>query len=183
MQPDRAVFDVTKLPAVEFALSLGLPSAPQLRFLKRRAGSIAPHRDEPDERPGYSATVEAAVAAKGVDSEAMAVYGHIVSDANVPEHYDGVNCSRHRLDSPCLPAQEEEDFLTVKHKHVLSADMGEDTTTGPTPDDEILLPGKKKKRKLRIDPGKASGQRVVFDEGGEAQAPLAALALGVEDEG
>ena len=37
LQPDRAVFDVTQLPASEYALSLGLSTAPKLRFL-RKAG-------------------------------------------------------------------------------------------------------------------------------------------------
>ena len=37
LQPDRAVFDVTRLPAAEYALSLGLSTAPKLRFL-RKAG-------------------------------------------------------------------------------------------------------------------------------------------------
>ena len=35
LQPARDIFDVSKLPVAEFALSLGLPSAPKLRFLKR----------------------------------------------------------------------------------------------------------------------------------------------------
>ncbi len=35
LQPNKAVFDVHALPAPEFALSLGLSSAPQLRFLRR----------------------------------------------------------------------------------------------------------------------------------------------------
>ena len=36
LQPNRAVFgDVAALPAAGLALSLGLSSAPQLRFLKR----------------------------------------------------------------------------------------------------------------------------------------------------
>ena len=35
LQPDKTVFDVTKLPAAEFAFSMGLPTAPKLRFLKR----------------------------------------------------------------------------------------------------------------------------------------------------
>ena len=35
LQPNRAVFDVAALPAAEYAYSLGLPTAPKLRFLKR----------------------------------------------------------------------------------------------------------------------------------------------------
>ncbi len=35
LQPNKAVFDVASLPAAEYAASLGLASAPRLRFLKR----------------------------------------------------------------------------------------------------------------------------------------------------
>ena len=41
LQPNRAVFDVAALPAAAFALSLGLPTAPQLRFLDRAARKAA----------------------------------------------------------------------------------------------------------------------------------------------
>lgn len=34
LQPNHDVFDVQKLPAAEYALSIGLPTAPKLRFLK-----------------------------------------------------------------------------------------------------------------------------------------------------
>ncbi|DBB17176.1 TPA: hypothetical protein ACH3X3_014243 [Trebouxia sp. C0006] len=34
LQPNHAIFDVQKLPAAEYALSIGLPTAPKLRFLK-----------------------------------------------------------------------------------------------------------------------------------------------------
>ncbi|EFN51307.1 hypothetical protein CHLNCDRAFT_28229, partial [Chlorella variabilis] len=35
LQPNRKVFDVTQLPAAEFAYSMGLPTAPKLRFLSK----------------------------------------------------------------------------------------------------------------------------------------------------
>lgn len=42
LQPNHDVFDVQKLPAAEYALSLGLPTAPKLRFLKH-AGKQVKH--------------------------------------------------------------------------------------------------------------------------------------------
>ena len=39
LQPNRRVFDVTQLPAAEYAYSMGLPTAPKLRFLKK-AGEL-----------------------------------------------------------------------------------------------------------------------------------------------
>ena len=44
LQPNKAVFDASALPAAEYALSLGLTSVPKLRFLKRhgpRKGAAA----------------------------------------------------------------------------------------------------------------------------------------------
>lgn len=40
LQPNHAVFDVQKLPAAEYALSLGLPTAPKLRFLKNAGKQV-----------------------------------------------------------------------------------------------------------------------------------------------
>ncbi|KAK9832102.1 hypothetical protein WJX81_007052 [Elliptochloris bilobata] len=104
LQPDRKVFDVAALPAAQYALSLGLPSAPQLRFLDHDAGE------------GGS---------NGGD-----VHG-----------------------TGAAPAPAEEDDVR-----------------------------RRKKRRLRIQPGRASGSRVVFDEGGAPLPPLAQLAV-VRDDG
>lgn len=41
LQPNKAVFDVAALPAAEYAASLGLASAPRLRFLKRVSAQAA----------------------------------------------------------------------------------------------------------------------------------------------
>ena len=40
LQPNHAIFDVQKLPAAEFALSIGLPTAPKLRFLKNAGKQV-----------------------------------------------------------------------------------------------------------------------------------------------
>jgi len=36
LQSDKTIFDVTKLPAEEFAASMGLPGAPRIKFVKVR---------------------------------------------------------------------------------------------------------------------------------------------------
>ena len=40
LQPNHAIFDVQKLPAAEYALSIGLPTAPKLRFLKHAGKQV-----------------------------------------------------------------------------------------------------------------------------------------------
>ena len=42
LQPNKAVFDASALPAAEFALSMGLTSVPKLRFLKRHGPKKTP---------------------------------------------------------------------------------------------------------------------------------------------
>ena len=46
LQPNHDVFDVQKLPAAEYALSLGLPTAPKLRFLKQAGKQVKQVRPE-----------------------------------------------------------------------------------------------------------------------------------------
>jgi len=42
LQGNKDVFDVTALPADEFAASLGLPNAPQIKFSKKKAKKMTP---------------------------------------------------------------------------------------------------------------------------------------------
>ena len=48
LRSDKSIFDVTKLPHAEFAASLGLPTTPRIRFLKRgvKAGKNIQGSDE-----------------------------------------------------------------------------------------------------------------------------------------
>eukprot|EP00049_Salpingoeca_infusionum_P018497 m.357473 g.357473 ORF g.357473 m.357473 type:complete len:850 (+) comp17855_c0_seq1:1828-4377(+) len=45
LQPDKEVFDVTQLPAAEFAQSIGLPRAPKIKFLKTQNAAKNKSRD------------------------------------------------------------------------------------------------------------------------------------------
>ena len=47
LQSNKKIFDVKKLPTEEYALSLGLPQAPRIRFLKR-IGKKEPSKIEVD---------------------------------------------------------------------------------------------------------------------------------------
>jgi ATP-dependent RNA helicase DDX10/DBP4 len=72
LQPNRAVFDVARLPAADFALSLGLASTPKLRFLKRsQAGAAVAARDTPGRgsRAADSGTSEEGGNGRGAASE------------------------------------------------------------------------------------------------------------------
>ncbi|MEW5308593.1 MAG: hypothetical protein WDW38_000538 [Sanguina aurantia] len=72
LQPNKAVFDVTRLPITEYAHSLGLSSAPKLRFLRKAvAGSASKATDTPAGDAPESRTGKATTAAQGsADSDA-----------------------------------------------------------------------------------------------------------------
>ena len=73
-------------------------------------------------------------------------------------------------------ADEDDDLLVVKRRDVLdSADPAAVAADG-VPLGGVELRGNKKRKRMRIDPGKTSGARTVFDEAGESLQPLALLA-------
>jgi hypothetical protein len=50
LQPNKAIFNVKQLPAEDYAQSLGLLTAPKLRFLKKVSNAIP---DEMSEKVFY----------------------------------------------------------------------------------------------------------------------------------
>ena len=71
---------------------------------------------------------------------------------------------------------DDDDLLVVKRRDVLSDSAAAAADEGGIPLGGVELRGNKKRKKLRIDPGKTSGARTVFDEAGESLQPLALLA-------
>lgn len=70
LHSNKEVFDVTKLPLAEYALSLGLPTTPRVRFLKKKpgaskgsegakqGGSVSSEDEESDDENGEEISVE-----------------------------------------------------------------------------------------------------------------------------
>lgn len=232
LQPDRKVFDVAALPAAQFALSLGLPTAPQLRFLDRaarkaaKAAAAAPGTatwdavaDRANEglRSSYEGAHEAgrtegsgacsseglvaAGAARGIAGRAASKLASPAADVRAAS---GAPAGSVLMEGG-QAAAEEDDFLVVKRRNVLgvgangavgggphdeSGDMdllcskeplsASEAAAAAAPEDAAPAAGpelKRKKKKLRIQPGRASGRRVVFDEDGAVLPPLAQLAV------
>lgn len=71
---------------------------------------------------------------------------------------------------------DDDDLLVVKRRDVLSSSNDAHDAAEGIPLGAVELRGLKKKKKLRIDPGRTSGARTVFDEEGESLQPLALLA-------
>ncbi|KAL0034107.1 hypothetical protein WJX79_009163 [Trebouxia sp. C0005] len=246
LQPNHAVFDVQKLPAAEYALSMGLPTAPKLRFLKNAGKQVKEinigggHQLETrasEPQITASKTAAAAAAHSPVDVQSASS-----ADDSEPELQDFAKQSsphkRRRItdlqpdnskrddserntvsnsQGAPLPAvlqstahtlrpddrrgsghvsspdddddddvdddDVDDDLLVVKRRDVLSDSNAAAAAEGGIPLGGVELRGNKKRKKLRIDPGKTSGARTVFDETGESLQPLALLAKEQLDRG
>ena len=73
--------------------------------------------------------------------------------------------------------EDEDDLLVVKRRDVLdSSNPAAEGADDGIPLGGVELRGNKKRKRVKIDPGKMSGARTVFDEEGESLQPLALLA-------
>ena len=79
-------------------------------------------------------------------------------------------------DAAAVSSDDGDDLLIVKRRDVLSESNAASAAEGGVPLGGVELRGNKKRKKLRIDPGRTSGARTVFDETGESLQPLALLA-------
>jgi len=195
LQPDRRVFDVAALPAAAFALSLGLPTAPQLRFMDRAARKAARGAAAAGVAAGAEAAVEAA-AAGGAGAGARPGDAGAGGAAAAPEPAPAPALSGPaRGGAPGAAASgpaaaeaaagegragdpgagDEDEFLVVKRRDVLGVDEAEPVASAAAP--APAEPAKKKRKRLRIQVGRASAGRQVFDEDGRALPPLAQLAV------
>lgn len=177
LQPNKKVFDVTKLPAAEFALSMGLPTAPKLRFLRRgapaagrrqEAGEEAAARGQrgPDDDDEASSSEEDSDSGSESDKEA--------ADKAMARGGKAENGGRaHGFGAAAdVSGSDDDDLLVVKTRHTY------DDAPGAPEAPLVDAPIAKRKKRLKINPGKTTGTRVVFDDEGKAVAPLELLARG-----
>ncbi|KAL4422731.1 hypothetical protein ABPG75_008928 [Micractinium tetrahymenae] len=204
LQPNRKVFDVTQLPAAEFAYSIGLPTAPKLRFLKRAAGGktkevvvggAAEEQQRPKERQHAAAAAANGRQRNGDDSEEEQQ-----SEAESEEQEGGSSHEESGSEGEQEPRRQgapddaaaapssalavaaggsdgDDDFLVVKKRHSAEGEAeGEDGAAAAA--DAAAAEGgkKKKKKKMKIKPHVGTGNRTVFDEEGQAVDPLELLA-------
>ncbi|GAX85700.1 hypothetical protein CEUSTIGMA_g13114.t1 [Chlamydomonas eustigma] len=246
LQPNKKVFDVTQLPAEEYAQSLGLITAPKLRFLKK----VGKHVQSTN------------IGGRSADIEALLDYGSSPPSSGRAAMTSGRNELKNGITDdeplkPQLPArlqissrsehiqpalrimnkaadnaehdEEEDDLFRVKVQDVFSDEVGAATTAStsfshpatttvmPRHEDDRPSAGDAEdshlyttavtsyhqglqnpvyrnalaaagtsrthqqyagagRKKIRIKAGKATGVRVVFDDGGEVLDPLALLA-------
>ncbi|DBB17175.1 TPA: hypothetical protein ACH3X3_014243 [Trebouxia sp. C0006] len=246
LQPNHAIFDVQKLPAAEYALSIGLPTAPKLRFLKHAGKHVKEiniggghqletRASEPEAAvPKIAAAAAAAAAAADSPVDMQSASSADDSEPELQELPKQSSPNKRRRitdlqpdnskhddsevdtdpDSQGAPSpvvlqgtahaqrpgdrhgsgnvssdddddvdEDDDDLLVVKRRDVLSDSNAAAAAEGGIPLGGVELRGNKKRKKLRIDPGKTSGARTVFDEAGESLQPLALLAKEELDRG
>ncbi|KAL2641853.1 hypothetical protein R1flu_009440 [Riccia fluitans] len=167
IKKNKGIFDVKALPIAEYAVSLGLPTTPRVRFIKsgnekknrvkQKTSDISEddvseeEEEEEEEDIEYQEkTVTKENLKDSVDSEAKAIV---------------VKEKKSKLD--------QEEFLSKKRPRPETEEESDQKAPVLMKNSGVKV---LKKKKLKIDPGKARSQRMVFDEEGNALPPLAAFA-------
>ena len=173
LQPNKAVFDIRQLPMSEFAASLGLPSAPRVRFLEGGESG----RDE-------------LRAKKNVSKKLMALEGDTQADGastavkkRNPTKLERLmkRQARQRQSEGAAAEDDEDDGLVLVRAPAATATPAAPPAVAPAPGvggGAAAKPAKQRPVKISesgVAKG-AAGQRIVFDDDGEAQDPFAALA-------
>ncbi|KAJ2077366.1 ATP-dependent RNA helicase dbp4 [Coemansia sp. RSA 988] len=194
LQKNKKVFDVDKLPLEEFAESLGLPGAPQVKFVKRKGDKNKSYEDENAllkdereqrrkarmdeiERENIAAGADTSDVESSVKTKADKMFAR--KNANVlAGHYQKMVDHSDSSDG-------EGDFITLKRAdHALSDSNGSDEEESPVQTisngvtgHSVTVPNipsqelsKRQLRKIKENLIKNTrNQRVVFDDDGNAR--------------
>ncbi|KAG6541361.1 hypothetical protein Mapa_017230 [Marchantia paleacea] len=196
LQKNKAVFDVTKLPIEEYAVSLGLPTTPRVRFVKTASDKknrvlkrndsdhsedegSGDEKDEEGEDEGEKED-DATREENAMDMADLDLKAKVVKEKKSKldrlfnrKNIDVLSSAHEKMRSRNEEDEEDEEFMSKKRPR---ADNEEEAD----PKVSVLIKnsGVKvlKKKKLKIDAGKVGSQRMVFDDEGNALPPLAAFA-------
>ena len=166
LQPNKKVFDVTKMAVSEFAQSMGLMSAPKLRFLKKVRSKASKSSDNYIEVGGSGFNVGGKEDGDAMELEA------------VKRKTDGTKVGRLGVRIESNEAQDDEDdaFMTIKKRDVFSLPDVDIVERQALSADHVHLGNNVSRKKLKIKAGKSTGVRQVFDDEGQMVDPLQLLA-------
>lgn len=160
LQRNKTIFDVTKLPAEEFAHSLGLAGAPKIKFVKKSEKKMGAIEKESDEE-------------EDTTKEQKTKYDRMFQRKNqdiLSEHYNKLvdyEGDKIKLDAGD-GEDEDDDFLTIQRvDHDLESEPEEDMNEieGANISKRKLKMSKKERAKTM-----AKGDKLIFDEEGNAHA-------------
>lgn len=177
LQRNKAIFDVTVLPAEEFALSLGLAGAPKIKFVKKAEKKLmgaqekkkmkeASSDEEDDEEEEQEEEEQTKTQKTKYDRMFQRKNQDILSEHyNKLVDYEG---DKIKLDGG-LGEDDDEDFLTIQRAdHTLESD--EDENDMNNIEGENISKRKLKMSKKERAKNMSRGDKLVFDEEGNAHA-------------
>lgn len=205
VRADKSIFDVTQLPHEAYAASLGLPTTPRIRFLKRKVkggkniqgsdqdvsdeGSDDENDGEDEVEPMITEDDKEETANGPVEKKKKNKLDRLFARKNndvLSSAFDKIRAHDDEEGGGGEDNSDADEFLTKKRpREQVAAD--EFLTKKKAKADVEEVEGKQmkaksagvkvlKKNKLKIDPTRAGAHRMVFDDEGVAMPPLAALA-------
>lgn len=180
LQRNKAIFDVTVLPAEEFALSLGLAGAPKIKFVKKAEKKLMGAQekkkmkevssDEEDDEAEEQEEEEEEEQTKTQKTKYDRMFQRKNQDI-LSEHYNKLvdyEGDKIKLDGG-LGEDDDEDFLTIQRAdHTLESD--EDENDMNNIEGENISKRKLKMSKKERAKNMSRGDKLVFDEEGNAHA-------------
>jgi ATP-dependent RNA helicase DDX10/DBP4 len=196
VQKDKDIFHMDKLPLEEFAASLGLPGAPRIKFLagddpkaRKNAPRVLPSDSEEDEESELEETRQKAKASAGVRTKYDRMFERKNQDI-LADHYGKLVKFDDEESEASVESEDEnaermevDDFLTVKRHIPISGRDSSGLVLPDQPDHKKVVHVAGIKEPLLIDSNRAEkrlhskkqllkykekGQRLVFDDDGQA---------------
>ncbi|KAL7327031.1 ATP-dependent RNA helicase dbp4 [Mucor circinelloides] len=173
LQRNKSIFDVTVLPAEEFALSLGLAGAPKIKFVKKAEKKLMGAQEKKKMKETSSDEEEEEEEEEQTKTQ-KTKYDRMFQRKNqdiLSEHYSKLvdyEGDKIKLDGG-LEDDDDEDFLTIQRAdHTLESDEDEDHMNNI--EGENISKRKLKMSKKERAKNMARGDKLVFDEEGNAHA-------------
>jgi ATP-dependent RNA helicase DDX10/DBP4 len=167
LQRNKQVFDVTALPAEEFALSLGLAGAPKIKFVKKAEQKLMGAQEKKQETSDESEEEEE----EPQQQQQKTKYDRMFQRKNqdiLSEHYNKLvdyEGDKIKLDDDL---DEDEDFLTIQRAdHALESESEDDMNQVVG---ENISKRKAKMSKKERAKNMPRGDKLLFDEEGNAHA-------------
>jgi ATP-dependent RNA helicase DDX10/DBP4 len=180
LQKNKTIFDVTVLPAEEFALSLGLAGAPKIKFVKKAEKKLMgaqekkkvesdEEEDEGSEAVEEESEEESEEVTKGQKTKYDRMFGRKNQDI-LSEHYNKLvdyEGDKIKLDGANLE-DDDEDFMKIQRAdHTLESDSENDMDEV---EGENISKRKLKMSKKERVKNMPRGDKLIFDDEGNAHA-------------
>jgi ATP-dependent RNA helicase DDX10/DBP4 len=173
--PNHDVFRVESIDVDGYAISLGLPSTPNLQFLKRAAADREQRRDAKNvnkKLQRLKEQIKAEKLAKKLQSMPTATTAAVTTTTIA-----ATSQSQKPIDADDDDSVDDDEVLVPKQRSTTVNNLADDDN-----EEEVVLPevdshqvtngSKRQKTKIRADGGHGQNQKIVFDEDGNEQGEV-----------